>query len=179
MFHLTLYFLGYFICLFLGLFVWSTIIISLFGPPIVPTPKKIIQEALAAVAPKKGDFFMDLGSGSGRVVRMAVEKYKVRGRGIERNPFLVWWSKTKAFLNKLENIEFKRGDYLKADLSKADIIFMYLLPEFLPPVVRKIQNECKKGTIIISQRFFVKEWKSCLIKKISRENNSTYIYKIC
>lgn len=170
-------FVGLLVAFCLALFAWSMIITIFFGPPTVPTPKKIIKEILATINPKKGDFLIDLGSGSGRVVRIAA-KYGIRGLGIEINPFLVLWSRFRARISSLNNIEFKRENFLKTDLSKADIIFMYMLPKFLPAVKKKIEKECHGGTLVISQRFAVNSWDKFLFKEIIRNNNSTFIYQV-
>lgn len=172
------YFFGQFIVVLLLLFVWSMIIFNFFGPPVVPTPKWILEEIFLVVKPKKGELFVDLGSGSGRVVKMAVQKYGAKGLGVEINPFLVFWSKISAKFLGIKNIEFRRENYLKTDFSGAKIIFMYMLPQFLPPVVAKIEKECKKGTIIISQRFAVGDWQDKLIKEITRPINSTFVYRL-
>lgn len=65
-------------------------------------------------------------------------------------------------------------------LTLAIIAWSILLTDFFgPPVVaEKLEKECKKGTIIISQRFEVERWKDYLIKEILRKNNSTFIYKL-
>ncbi len=167
-----------FIVLLLAGFAWSMILTTFIGPPVVPTPKMIIKHALAAIPIRENDLFIDLGSGSGRVIRLAVQKYKVCGLGIEINPLLILWSKLRASLSGLKNIEFKRENYLKTDLAKADIIFMYLLPRFIPAVSEKIEKGCKRGTFIISQRFAVNNWEKFLFKEIPRRNNSTYIYRL-
>lgn len=171
--------LGYF-CLFIVLllvtFAWSMILTTFSGPPVLPTPKKIIEEAFSKIPIKEKALFIDLGSGTGRVVRLAVEKYKVHGLGVDINPFVILWSKLRAYFSGFKNIEFKRENYLKTDLSQANVIFMYLLPRFIPVVSKKIEKECKSGTFVISQRFAVKNWEKFLFKEISRKNNSTYIY---
>ncbi len=184
------------------------IITDFFGPPIVPTPKKIIIEVFNKIyssssslqlsseimnsktfvcdanssylniKPKKEDLLIDLGSGSGRVIRLVAKKYGVKGLGIEINPFLVLWSRLRALFDQQKNIEFKRQNYLKADLSKADIIFMYLLPKNIPPVVEKIEKEGKKGVLVVSQRFFVDKWNKYLVNEMSRKNNSSFVYRL-
>ena len=154
------------------------IITFFIGPPAVGTPKKIIKEILAEIKPKQGSLFIDLGSGSGQVIRIAVKKYRVTGLGIEINPLLVLWSKIMIFLENSKGITFKRKNYLAVDLSSADTIFFYLLPKYLPPVVEKIEKECRKNTLVVSQRFKVEKWTNKLIKEMNRKNNSTYIYKL-
>ncbi len=159
-------------------FIWSLIILNFFGPPVVLTPRKIINQALAAVNPQKNQLFIDLGCATGRTVRIAVKKYGVNGLGIDINPFLIYGAKLVAFLTKISNAQYKRENFFETDISKAEIIFVYLTPKYLNKIAQKIARECQEETIVISQRFTIKDWKKYLIKEIERKHNSTYIYKI-
>ena len=161
----------------LAILAWSLIIFGLLGPPAVATPKKIISQTLAEIALKKCDFLIDLGSGDGRVLIIAQKKYGAFGLGYEINPLLVLWSRLRALLLGVKNIKFKNKNYLKQDWSKADAIYMYLLPKYIPAVVKKIEKECKKGIIVISQRFAIETWENKLMEEIPRKSNSTFIYK--
>ena len=167
-----------FLSFVLIIFAWSMIFFSFFGPPAVPTPKKIIKETFKEISPKKGDVFIDLGSGYGSVVKMVVKEYGVEGLGIEINPLLIWWSRLSIYIAGLKNIKFKRENFFKTDLTKADIVFMYLLPKYLPKMAEKIKKECKSGTMVISQRFFIEDLEKYLIKEIERKHNSTYFYQM-
>lgn len=175
---MAIYLFGYMISFLLAIFAWTILIGGFLGPPMVATPKKVILEALSEISPKMGDFMIDLGSGTGRVLRIANLKHKVKGLGYEINPFLVLWSRLRVMLSGIKEVKFKNKNYLKEDLSKADIIFMYLMPKFLPAIAGKLEKECKKGTIIISQRFAIEKWNKSLVKEILRQKNSTFIYRL-
>ena len=51
--------------------------------PFVPTPVEVIDRMLELAEVKKGDVVYDLGSGDGRIVIRAAQKYGVRAVGIE------------------------------------------------------------------------------------------------
>lgn len=178
MFALVIYFVGVLISLILAIYAWSIIIFGFFGPPAVPTPKRIILETLDFISPKKDDFLLDLGSGTGRVLRLAAKKYGVRGVGVDINPFLIWWSRITSWLEGTAGVQFKKESFYNTDLSKANIIFLYLLPKYLPKMMKKLRDECKKGTLVISQRFYLEGWEKYLAKETERKHNSTYIYRI-
>src|SRR5688572_19399622 len=60
------------------------------GAPYVPTPHAIAERMLSLAEVGPDDYLIDLGSGDGRLVIAAVEKYKARGAaGIEIDPGLV------------------------------------------------------------------------------------------
>src|SRR5215213_6201980 len=66
------------------------------GGPYVPTPQAVVDAMLefGKVGPK--DFVIDLGSGDGRIVLTAAQKYKARGMGFDIDPDLVEQSNTEA-----------------------------------------------------------------------------------
>lgn len=160
-------------------FLWSFLLISFFGAaPYVPTSQKIIEEILASAKLKNGQKFFDLGSGDGRVVITAVKKYQVSGTGVEINPYLYWYSKIISWIKGLKKIRFLRKDLMKVNLSEANIIFLYLLPKFLPKLKEKLALECKKNTLIISHRFAIIGWENKMVKVDKRPHCSTYYYLI-
>lgn len=176
------YFLTIFL-LFLFLIIITSYLISdivayFFGSPFVPTSNKIIDEILAAIPLKPNQVFYDLGSGDGRVVRMAVKKYQVKGVGVEINPLLYFWSKFLKRIQRLSNITFLRKNFFDINLSSAEVIFVFLLPKTLKKLKEKFQKECQKNTLIISHGFPIDGWEKYLVKKIYRSSFSTYFYRI-
>ena len=51
--------------------------------PYVPTPQEVVERMLEMAQVKKGDVVYDLGSGDGRIVITAAQKYGVRAIGFE------------------------------------------------------------------------------------------------
>ena len=77
---------------------------------------------------KPGETVYDLGAGDGRVVIAAAEKYKANAIGVEISPKLV--AEASARIEKLGLAEHARviqGDVLKTDLSRADVVIIYLV----------------------------------------------------
>src|SRR5215207_9314281 len=66
------------------------------GGPYVPTPQAVVDAMLdfGKVGPK--DFVIDLGSGDGRIVLTAAQRYKARGMGFDIDPELVEQSNAEA-----------------------------------------------------------------------------------
>src|SRR5450756_2012842 len=65
-----------------------------FGPaenlgPAIPTPQFLVDRMLEAGRVKTGDMVYDLGSGDGRVVIAAAQKFGARAVGVELMPDLV------------------------------------------------------------------------------------------
>lgn len=171
---------------FFGLIVPLTLaVIAIFeirsdlkGAPFVPTDKKIIDSILRRAKLKKNQLFIEFGSGDGRVVRMAVEKYGVRGLGIELNPLLVIYSRLLARRQNLKNIKFQTGDFFKADTKPADVVFLFLLPKTLVKLKKRLEDNCKKGVLVISHGFKIDGFDKYLVERINRKIFPTYFYKL-
>lgn len=167
---------GLIIPLIVGIHSLFCIIVDFTGAPFVGTDSKIIDEILQQADIKKGQQFLELGSGDGRVVRRAVKKYGVYGTGIDLHIPLIIYSRLQAKLSGLRNIEFKVANFFKTDLSQADVIFVFLLPKTLEKLKPKLLGETKKNTLIISHGFKIAGMEKNLVKKIDRKIFPTYYY---
>jgi len=160
-------------------FGWSMILTNLLGlAPYVPSAKKSLSLILSEANLKKSQIFYDLGSGDGVVLETAVKNYQVKGVGVEINPFLVFLSRLKARFQGIKNLTYIRSDFLKANLAEAQVIFLYLLPRNLPKLQEKIEQECQKGTLIISNSFPLNGWEKKLAKTTKLNHLSAYYYQL-
>ncbi len=151
---------------------------SLMGAPYVPTKNKLLKKIFAEADIKKGQIFMDLGCGDGRIVRFAVEHFHVHGIGVDINPGLIQWARIKTAIKHLKNCEFRVENILKTDVSKADVIYLFLLPKFLHKVIPHLEQHCKKGTVVISHGFELTDWKDKFVKMRKDKPFYTYYYRI-
>jgi len=116
----------------------------------VPTPKKIIKKALVLADLKPNELLYDLGSGTGRVLVIGEKIFKAKGVGFEYStPFFII-SKINLFLQRTKQSTIYQKSFLDADLSKANVIFMFLTPKAFRLLESKIKNEVKPGTRIIT-----------------------------
>ncbi len=149
-----------------------------YGAPFVPTSSERLRAVLARADLKKGQMLVELGSGDGRVIREAAEKYGVKGVGFEIHPMLVGYSRLRAVMKRLKNIKYRRGNFYKADISKADVIFMFLLPKTLKKLRTKLTEESKKGALIISHGFKIEGFDRYLIDLMDDNYYPTYFYRL-
>jgi ubiquinone/menaquinone biosynthesis C-methylase UbiE len=132
----------------------------LSGGPYVPTPQRVVETMLGMAAVTDRDFVIDLGSGDGRIVIAAAQKYGARGKGYDIDDQLVERSNTKARDLKLEQrVFFEQRDVLKADIREATVITLYLLPEMMQALRAKLLRELRPGTRIVSHDFDFGDWK--------------------
>jgi hypothetical protein len=110
---------------------------------------------MAKVMP--GDFLMDLGSGDGRTVITAAKR-GVRAMGVEFNPNMVNLARDNAkAAGATELATFQEGDLFAADISKATVITLFLLPDINMRLRPKILD-LKPGTRIVSNSFDMGDW---------------------
>jgi len=130
------------------------------GGPYVPTPQTVVDAMLelAKVGPR--DFVIDLGSGDGRIVLTAAQRYSARGFGVEIDPELVELSNAEAKKRGFaERVSFRQQDVLHARIDEASVVTLYLLPGMMQQLQAKFTKELKPGTRIVSHDFPFGEWK--------------------
>lgn len=157
----------YFFILFLVLIFFG----AFFDAPWIPTNKKNFDR-IAQLAKLQHDMlFYDLGSGSGKMLFYLSEKYHVNCVGIEISPFLYLYSKIKSLFSKRVKIYY--GNFYKYDLSKADVVYIFLLPKAYLRLEEKLKRELKKGTKIILS---YSPLKNCEPIEISKKYNAITYY---
>jgi hypothetical protein len=147
-------------CLGLAL-VWAgTLLVSnLFDAPWVPLGMRTVDRMLEMANIKPGETVMDLGSGDARVLIRAARKHKARGVGVEINPLMAWISILDINMRRVgRDVELRRQNMHKADISKADVIITYLLPKANGRLEKKVMNEAKQGARVISYAFKYPNW---------------------
>lgn len=123
----------------------------------VPTPQELVETMLNIAKVTPEDFVIDLGSGDGRTVITAAKR-GTKARGLEFNPNMVALSRRNAAKEGVsDRTEFIEGDLFLADLSKATVITMFLLPE-INMKLRPVLLGLKPGTRIVSNTFQMEEW---------------------
>lgn len=132
----------------------SSIASSIYGAPFVPIKKKIVGGLLAFGGLEKGDNFYDLGSGDGRVLLAAVGDFGVKkATGYEVTTWPYLESKFSIWQSGAGNIDVRRENFFKADLSDATFIYLYLFPKLVNELAAKISAETKPGTKILCPSF--------------------------
>jgi precorrin-6B methylase 2 len=123
----------------------------------VPTPQALVDKMLDMARLTKEDFLMDLGSGDGRTVITAAKR-GARAQGIEYNPDMVELSKRNAEkAGVTARASFMKADLFETDLSRANVITMFLLPEINLRLRPKILD-LRPGTRVVANTFTMGEW---------------------
>src|SRR5436190_10361901 len=85
--------------------------------PYYPTPETIVQKLLQLGSLKAGEKMFDLGSGDGRIVIMAAEKFHANAVGVELDKELFKQSSDRIQKLKLKTARIINGDILTQDFS--------------------------------------------------------------
>jgi len=131
------------------------------GGPFVPTPQVVVDEMLRIGKVGPNDFVIDLGSGDGVIVLTAAQRLKARGFGVDIDPELVRLSNNEAKKRGIaDRASFEVQDVFKADISKATVVTLYLLPGMMMNLRSKIFEELKPGTRVVSHDYHFDDWRA-------------------
>ena len=165
------------------------------GAPFVPSARNKVNAIfhsehglLRSVGSRRSAMHLvDLGSGSGSIVRAAVREGGFgRATGIELNPALVAYSRLLS-LGQGEHERFELKNMWLADLADADVVFVYGVPSIMPELSKKLREELRVGTLVVSNGFEVAGlgpaeeavWVDAGLKRGSLDDSSrVYLYRI-
>lgn len=147
-----------------------------------PTPMPVVRAMLKLAAVGPNDFVIDLGSGDGRIVITAAKEFRARGFGVDLNEDLVELSRKYAEKNGVAHrTSFSVKDLFMTDLSKADVVTMYLHPEVNMKLRPKLWNDLRPGTRVVSHDFHMGDWRPdefmiIDITRVDRDDSILYLW---
>jgi precorrin-6B methylase 2 len=137
----------------------------------VPTPQPLVEKMLDLAKVTPQDVVMDLGSGDGRTVITAAKR-GATAIGVEFNPKMVELSRQNAKEAGVSGkATFIEGDLFKADLSKATVITMFLLPQINMKLRPQILD-LRPGTRIVSNSFTMEDWEADQTEQVTEDCTS-------
>jgi protein-L-isoaspartate O-methyltransferase len=123
-----------------------------------PTPPEIVAAMLDLARVTPDDIVYDLGSGDGRIV-IAAARRGARAVGIEIDPALVEQARTAAAAAGLgDRARFERQDLFEANIERATVVTLYLLPEVNVALRPKLLRDLAPGTRIVSHSHDMDDW---------------------
>lgn len=125
----------------------------------VPTPPTLVEKMLDIAKVTPQDYVIDLGAGDGRNV-IAAAKRGARALGVEYNPDMVGVAKRNAeSAGVADRAQFVQGDMFEADISRATVLPLFLLPDNLRKLTPKFQA-LPPGTRIVTNGYEIPGWKA-------------------
>jgi tRNA G37 N-methylase Trm5 len=142
--------------------------------PYVPTPQEVVDEMLKLAKVTKNDVIYDLGSGDGRIVITAAQKYGARGVGIDIDADRIKEANENAKkAGVADRVKFIQQDIFQSDFKEATVVTLYLLPAINLKLRPKLWKELKPGTRVVSHAFDMGDWKP---EKVVEVNGRTVYY---
>jgi SAM-dependent methyltransferase len=145
------------------------------GAPWLPTSRKHVRRILTLAGVQPGEVVYDLGSGDGRVLFIAAREFGARAVGIELDPLRYVWTQVWITLLGLRGqVRVIRGNFFTQNISEADVVTVYLLPQTNIRLRRKLWGELRPGARIVSSVFIFPGIAPAHIDKEAH----LYLYKI-
>ena len=152
---------------------------SFLGAPWLPTFKKNLLASLKLADIKEGQVVYDLGSGDGRWLFKAARFTKAKklvGYEISLLPYGL--SKIRWFFSPYKKrLDLKLANYFLADLSEADLIYCFGLPEVMKKLEPKLKQELKPGARLVSCAFKFPNLKPIVVIKEKPSSTPLYLYQ--
>lgn len=144
---------------------------AMAGAPWVPTFRKDFDRIVDLAGPKQGDVLYELGCGSAWLSIEMAKRYGVRAVGVELSIIQVLMAKWRA--RKVDGVEIKWANMFNVDLSDADIVYLFLVPDTYEKLSPKLKSEMKPGSKVVS---YVWEVQGLDVEEVSRSEDSPDIF---
>ena len=137
----------------------------------VPTPQDVVDKMLELAQVRKDDLVYDLGCGDGRIVVTAAKRFGCRAVGFDIDPRRVEESLQNVQKNNVGHlVGIEQKDIFTLDLSKADVITLFLLSRLNVKLIPQLEK-LRPGSRIVSHNFAMEGIKpDKVVKMFSNED---------
>ena len=165
----------------MGIYLFVSSSFQKYAPPVRSSGK--LKNAVLREVTKQlehmsnGQQIVDLGSGWGTLLLPLAKKFpEHKFIGIERafTPFYISCWRAR----KLPNLCFIREDFFSYDLSKTNIVMMFLIGFMMPKVTEKCLKELPKGAKIYASRFALSGVEADVIVNLGDKMSVYYVYEM-
>ncbi|MBN1643132.1 MAG: class I SAM-dependent methyltransferase [Anaerolineae bacterium] len=118
-----------------------------------------IRRALSQVDLQPGEVLVDLGSGTGGGLLIAAREYGARAVGYEIEPLHCAYAWLRAVLGGVaRRVSVRCRDLYQADLSQADVVYLYLNPTYVEALRQALATRLRPGARVVSLDFPFEGW---------------------
>ncbi len=149
--------------------------------PYVPTPMAIVESMLEAGHVTAADVVYDLGSGDGRIIIEAAQKFGARAVGVEGQPDLCRLSRQRILALGLEDrVQVIEENVFHVDLSPATVVTMFFLTSSNERLKPNLEKYLRPGARVVSNQFPIRGWRPAEVVHVKRGSmdHSIYVYRI-
>ncbi len=144
----------------------------------LPTPQEAVEVMLSLAEVYESDILYDLGSGDGRVLITAAQKFGTRGVGIDIDPQRI--SQAIESANQAgvsDRVTFLQQNLFESDFYEATIVVLYLLPHLNLRLRPRLLQQLKPGTRILSHDFDMGDWQPRHVQTVQTPEETATIYQ--
>jgi hypothetical protein len=127
--------------------------------PFVPTPLDVAQKMLEVAKVQPDDVVYDLGSGDGRIVILAAQKFGAHAVGVELNSNL--YEESSERIRKLglqDRAQIIHENMFEVNVRHATVVTLYLLTAVNERLRPMLERQLRSGARIVSHEFQVPGW---------------------
>ena len=149
--------------------------------PFVPTPMEIVDKMLEAAKVSSSDVVYDLGSGDGRIVLRAAQRYGARAVGVELDHRLAVESVERAREMRLDKlVTIVEADLFQTDFRPATVVTIYLLPFAYNRLRPLLEKTLRAGARVVVHGFPIPGWDAASERSfnIGFALHTVYLYEI-
>jgi hypothetical protein len=143
--------------------------------PYVSTPQRVVEKMLELAEVTDEDTVYDLGSGDGRIVITAAQKFGARAVGVEiRGELAEQSSKEIARLGLEKSARIIHDDMFEVNPGRATVVTLYQLTVVNKRLRGHLEKYLRPGTRIVSVDFQVPSWTPTKVVTVKSENGNDY-----
>lgn len=150
--------------------------------PYVAAPDQAVDRMLQMADPRPGETLYDLGCGDGRIVIAAAERYKVKAVGIEISARLAAEAAANVKRDGLQKlVKVIHGDFMKANLSGANVVTLYLATSANRLLRPKLERYLKPKSRVVSYDYPIPGWNPIDTSETEGHHGAThtiYLYEV-
>ncbi|TMS09614.1 protein N-lysine methyltransferase FAM173B [Larimichthys crocea] len=125
--------------------------------PFVPATSAQVDNVLRVLRARSGTL-VDIGSGDGRIV-IAAAKRGFQASGFELNPWLVWYSRYRAWREGVHrSTSFHISDLWKVSFAQYSNVVIFGVPQMMDQLELKLASELESTAKVVACRFPFPTW---------------------
>lgn len=149
--------------------------------PYVPTPLDVVDKMLRLAEVTRYDRVYDLGSGDGRIVVMAAQKFGAEAVGIELDHGLCQRSSARiAELGLEKKAKIVQANLFEVNVRPATVVTLYLLTVINNRLRPILEKQLRSGARVVAEDYKVPGWEPAKVVEVTSENgvpHTLYLYR--
>ncbi len=165
------------VLLAVGLIFFSTVVT---GASPLPSSEETRETMLAVLPIRLDGPIYELGSGWGGLAVALARRYPEQPVRAFEVSVLPWaFARLRRLLGGPPNLEFRYGDFHRADLGDAALVSCYLTPPAMAKLKPKLEAELKPGALVLCNTFAVRGWEPTATSMArDRHRSEVFLYEI-